>query len=130
MIEWYHDVPNQGKTKFIFRKDGLLERVEDRNGGSTKYAYHLSGFLKSIQYPDWKDDQGNVPGKIVEFTAYDYLGRLFSARDSEGPGTSEFIYDEAGNWMILKRPVGSGMKVYRFDEIPPTPVEDSAQDYE
>ena len=102
---WYHNIANPKQTKFIHDEAGQLERLVDRKGKSTVYTRFNSGFVKTIQYPDWSDGTSNIRGKLVEYKKYDHFGRVLSAVDSEIPGSKDLMYDEAGNLLVQREPV-------------------------
>lgn len=130
MFEWYQNVSNPKKTKFVFDEAGQLKKLEDRKGQSTDYTYHNSGLVKSIQYPDWSDHQQNIPGKLIEFKKYDYLGKVFSVIDSEMTGSKEFVYDEAGNVLFRRDPDGFELTFHYDDDNRLDYIVDGSGDYE
>lgn len=104
MYCWYHNVPNPKPIKFIYDVAGQLKQLVDRKGRSTVYTYFNSGFVESVRYPDWYDGTNDIPGKLVKYKKYDYLGRVLSIEDSEIPGSKEFMYDKVGNIVMRRGP--------------------------
>ncbi|WP_166286517.1 RHS repeat domain-containing protein [Candidatus Nitrosotalea sp. FS] len=106
LYRWYHNIPNPKYTVFTYDEAGQLQYFVDRIGNITSYTYDSLGYVKSITYPDWNDGNKTVKGKSVSYEEYDHLGKPLTVSDSEIPGKTNFVYDEAGNLILRQEPNG------------------------
>ena len=84
-------------TKYIFKTNGLLEKIEDRNKNITLYCYdEQTNRLKYIEDP---------VGKRAIFT-YNSAGKVESIRDPANRVT-RLSYDTSGNLILITNPDGS-----------------------
>lgn len=113
IYEWHPQRRGAKNTKFVYDDAGQLTHLMDRNGSLTSYTYYNSGFIQSIQYPDWNDGNQQVSGKMINFLRYDYLGKVLAEQDSE-IGTTLFAYDLRGNLIFRKGPCGQPF-IFKYD---------------
>ncbi|MEM8566222.1 MAG: RHS repeat-associated core domain-containing protein [Bacteroidota bacterium] len=115
--QWGFEAISTPHQRFIFDPVGRTVGMVDAKGDITTLDYHSpSGFLKSISFPPWNNGEEDINGKTVEFTAHDYLGRLFTLKDSEFSEDKEFIYDDAGNLTFIKSTRGFVFQKFYDDD--------------
>lgn len=129
IYDWYHQVANPKRIKFVYDAAGQLETLVDRMGNRTIYTHYNSGSIKTVRYPGWSDGVHNIHGKLVDYKKYDYFGRILSIVDSEILGTKEFLYDEAGNIIIRRDQDGFELYFDYDDDNRLKSVNDASNDY-
>jgi RHS repeat-associated protein len=134
IIRWYQNVSNPLYTTFVYDLAGQLLFISDRMGGLTAYEYYNSGYVQSVQFPDWIDRSvaragTTVAGKNVVYQEYDYTGRVLSLTDSEIPGTTNYAYDLAGNCLLRQDADGFTLEFTYDTESQLTGVTESKGDF-
>ena len=102
LIDWFHAIAGFSRTRRVYDLAGQLLTVTDRLNRSTNYTYNPDGTLRTIEYPQWTDGAAAIIGKRVEFSLYDYSGRVLTRKDSEVGGDVETAFDPAGN-LVYRR---------------------------